>query len=142
MDYNKDVSVILEELLKLEEVVGEEIITIEELKAIDKMWASEGDLYRRTLVETYYKIKGKRLPWDQYRTPLFSEDAMRIIDETCEEYGMERELINKLVVAVEENKHFSKGNKVEKAFERVINEGWLHHSNIKAAKEEMQNENK
>ena len=134
--------IILEELLKLEEVVGEEIITIEELKAIDKMWASEGDLYRRTLVETYYKIKGKRLPWDQYRTPLFSEDAMRIIDETCEEYGMERELINKLVVAVEENKHFSKGNKVEKAFERVINEGWLHHSNIKAAKEEMQNENK
>ena len=54
--------IILEELLKLEEVVGEEIITIEELKAIDKMWASEGDLYRRTLVETYYKIKGKRLP--------------------------------------------------------------------------------
>ncbi len=133
---------ILEEVLKLEEVVGEEIITKEELKAIDKMWASEGDLYRRTLVDTYYSIKGERLPWDQYRVPMFSEEAMAIIDETCEEFGIERELVNKLVVAVEENKHFSKGNKVEKAFERVINEGWLHHESIKAAKEEIQNENK
>ena len=133
---------ILEEVLKLEEIVGEEIITKEELKAIDKLWASEGDLYRRTLVETYFEIKGKRLPWDQYRVPMFSDDAMRIIDETCEEYGVERELINKLVVAVEENKHFSKGNKVEKAFERVVNEGWLHHEKIKAAKEEIHNENK
>lgn len=133
---------ILEEVLKLEEVVGEEIITKEELKAIDKMWASEGDLYRRTLVETYYEIKGERLPWDQYRVPMFSDDAMTIIDETCEEFGVERELINKLVVAVENNKHFSKGNKVEKAFERVINEGWLHHEHIKAAKKEIHNENK
>ena len=133
---------ILEEVLKLEEVVGEEIITKEELKAIDKMWASEGDLYRRTLVETYYAIKGERLPWDQYRVPMFSEEAINIIDETCKEFGIERELVNKLVVAVEENKHFSKGNKVEKAFEKVINEGWLHHESIKAAKEEIQNENK
>ena len=133
---------ILEEVLKLEEIVGEEIITKEELKAIDKMWASEGDLYRRTLVETYYAIKGERLPWDQYRVPMFSEEAINIIDETCKEFGIERELVNKLVVAVEENKHFSKGNKVEKAFEKVINEGWLHHESIKAAKEEIQNENK
>lgn len=134
--------IILEELLKLEVTVGEELITIEELKAIDKMWASEGDLYRRTLVDTYYNIKGKRLPWDKYRTPLFSDDAMRIIDEACNEFGIEREMVNKLIVAVEENKHYSKGNKVEKAFEKVVNEGWLHYGNIKAAKEEIQNENK
>lgn len=133
---------ILEEVLKLENVVGEEIITKEELKVIDKMWASEGDLYRRTLVDTYYQIKGERLPWDQYRVPMFSKDAIQIIDKTCKEFGIERELINKLVVAVEDNKHFTKGNKVEKAFERVINEEWLHYENIKAAKEEMQNENK
>lgn len=132
--------IILEKVLQLEEKVNEEIITIEELKAIDKMWASEGDLYRRTLVDTYYRIKGKRLPWDKYRTSLFSSDAMRIIDETCAEYDIEREMVNKLVVAVEENKHFSKGNKVEKAFEKVINEGWLHHNNIKTAKEELVNE--
>jgi len=132
--------IILEKLLQLENEVGEELITKEELKAIDNMWEKDGDLYRRTLVETYYKIKGEKLPWDIYRTPMYSEDVMKIIDATCDEYNIEREMVNKLVVAIESNKHFSKGNKVYKAFEKVINEGWLHHKKIKAAKEEMKNE--
>lgn len=132
---------ILQKLLELELVVGEEIITKEELKAIDKIWASEGDLYRRTLVELYYQVKGEYLPWDKYRTPMYSKETMEIISETCKEFGVEQEMVNKLVVAVEENKHYSKGNKVEKAFDRIVNEGWLHHSNIKAAKEEIRNEN-
>lgn len=134
--------IILEKLLKLENQVGEEIITKDELRAIDRIWEQEGDLHRRTLVETYYSIKGERLPWDEYRVPLFSDDAMQIIQETCAEYNIEPEMINKLVVAVEQNKHFSKGKKVEKAFDRVVNEGWLHHENIKAAKEEIKHEDK
>ena len=131
---------ILEKLLELENEVGEELITKEELKAIDKIWEAEGDLYRRTLVETYYKIKGERLPWDMYRTPMYSEDVMKIISDTCEEFGIEQEMVNKLVVAVEKNKHYSKGNKVDKAFDRIVNEGWLHYENIKAAKEDLTNE--
>ena len=50
-------------------------------------------------------------------------------------------MMNKLIVAVENNKHYTKGNKVEKAFEKIINEGWLHHENIKMQKEEIKNEN-
>lgn len=132
--------IILEKLLELEKVTGEELITKDELKAIDHIWEEEGDLHRRTLVETYYKIKGERLPWDEYRVPLYSDDAMKIIEQTCQEYSIEPEMIRKLVIAVEQNKHFSKGKKVEKAFERVINEGWLHHENIKAAKEDIAHE--
>lgn len=131
---------ILKELLELEVATGFELITEGELKAIDKMWEHEGDLYRRTLVELYYEVKGRRLPWDQYRTPMFSEETMKIFYDTCIENDIEPELMQKLVVAVEENKHFSRGNKVGKAFDRIINEGWLHYSNIKAAKEEIKNE--
>lgn len=132
--------IILEKLLELEKETGYEVITKEELKAIDRMWESEGDLCRRTLVETYYRIKGERLSWDDYRTPLFSEDTMKIFEDTCKEYSIEKEMMQKLIVAVEENKHYSRGNKVAKAFDRIINEGWLHHSNIKAAKEDLKNE--
>lgn len=134
--------IILEKLLELELETGEEIITKEELKAIDRIWESEGDLNRRTLVDTYFKIKGERLPWDQYRMPLYSDDAMTILNDTCKEYCIEPEMMRKLVVAVESNKHYTRGNKVSKAFDRVINEGWLHHDNIKAAKEEIDNEDK
>ena len=48
---------------------------------------------------------------------------------------------SKGIVAIENNKHYTKGNKVEKSFERIINEGWLHHENIKTQKEELKNEN-
>lgn len=132
---------LLEELLELEVKTGFELITEGELKAIDKIWESEGDLHRRTLVEIYYKVKGKKLPWDDYRVPLYSEETMNIFYESCDEFGIEPEMMQKLIVAVEENKHFSRGNKVSKAFDRIINEGWLHHNNIKAAKEDMKNEN-
>ena len=66
---------------------------------------------------------------------------MNIFYDSCTEFGIEPEMMQKLIVAVEENKHFSRGNKVSKAFDRIINEGWLHHSNIKAAKEDIKNEN-
>lgn len=132
---------ILEKLLELEKETGHELITQEELKAIDLMWENEGDIYRRTLVETYARIKGEKLPWDDYRVPMFSDDAQNILEQTCQEYGVELEMMKKLIIAVENNKHYTKGNKVEKAFEKIINEGWLHHENIKAQKEEIKNEN-
>lgn len=133
--------VILEKLLELENVTGQELITKEELKAIDAMWESEGDIYRRTLVEIYARVKGERLPWDEYRVPIFSDDARRILEDTCKEYNIELEMMNKLIVAIEANKHYTRGNKVEKAFEKIVNEGWLHHENIKLQKEELKNEN-
>ena len=133
---------ILRELLQLQKNTGFDIITKAELKAIDRMWEAEGDLYRRTLVETYYEIMGERLPWDAYRVPLFSEETMQILESTCKEYDVEYEMMKKLIVAVEQNKHYSRGNKVAKAFDKVVNEGWLHHANIKSAKEDLNNENK
>lgn len=133
--------VILEKLLELENITGQELITKDELKAIDVMWENEGDIYRRTLVETYERIKGEKLPWDEYRLPMFSDDAIKILEDTCKEYDIEPEMMNKLIVAVENNKHYTRGNKVEKAFERIVNEGWLHHENIKSQKEELRNEN-
>ena len=56
--------IILEGLLELENKTGLELITREELKVIDKMWDEEGDLTCRSLVDTYYKVKGEKLPWD------------------------------------------------------------------------------
>ena len=47
-----------------------ELITLDELKAIDEIWDDELDLSRRTLVELYEKITGERLPWYEYKEPL------------------------------------------------------------------------
>lgn len=121
---------ILRRLLQLEVTHNFELITLEELKYIDKTWDDEGDLSRRTLVDLYYEIKGKHLPWDDYKVPVFPEEVVEEIKKQCEENNVEFELISKLIVEIESNKNYTKGSRVTKAFDKIINQGWLHFDTI------------
>ena len=129
---------ILKRLLQLEENTKLSLITVDELKQIDLHWDNEGDLSRRTLVELYYSIKGKRLPWDEYKTPVFPEDVLATIKELCEENQVEYELISKLIVEIEANKNYTNASMIPRAFDRVINQGWLHFETIEKG---LNNEN-
>ena len=130
--------VILEGLLELENKTGLELITIDELKVIDKMWDEEGDLTCRSLVDTYYKVKGRKLPWDDYKAARFDAEAVSAINEVAEKYNIPVELITKLIVSVDTNKHITRNNKVQKAFDRIIGQGWLHYDVVEGV---LDNEN-
>lgn len=121
---------ILRRLLQLEVKYNFELITLEELKYIDKTWDDEGDLSRRTLVDLYYEIKGEHLPWHDYKVPVFSEEVIDEIKKQCAENNVEFELISKLIVEIEANKNYTKGSRVTKAFDKIINQGWLHFETI------------
>lgn len=121
----------LRRLLRLETETGIELITIDELRMIDYMWEQDGDLTRRTLVDIYFEIKGTRLPWDEYKTPIFSSDIIEEIHKLCNESNIEFELISKLIIEIENNKIYIKSNKLNKAFDRIVNQGWLHYGAIK-----------
>lgn len=123
-------ALMLKKLLTLEVETGLDLITVEELKAIDKMWDAEGDLSRRTLVELYYSIKGVRLPWDSYKVPIYSQDVIDEIKSLCNEFDIEFELISKLIIEIDANKNYTKGSVIAKAFDKILNQGWLHHNNI------------
>ena len=130
--------VILEGLLDLENKTGLELITLAELKVIDKMWDEEGDLTCRNLVDTYYKVKGKKLPWDEYKTARFDEEAISDIKAVAEKYNIPVELITKLIVSVDTNKHITRNNKMQKAFDQIIGQGWLHYDAVEGV---LDNEN-
>lgn len=129
----------LRRLLQLELDTGLSLITIEELKQIDKMWDDEGDLTRRSLVEIYAEVTGETLPWDQYKIPVFSPDVINEIQDMCVENQVEFELISKLIVEIEANKNYTKSSAVTKAFDRIMNQGWLHFDTIEKG---LQNENR
>jgi len=133
--------IILRRLLQLEEDTGMSLISLQELKQIDLCWENEGDIYRRSLVDLYFEIKKKRLPWDTYRTPLFDKETLKVLDEKCSEYDLLYELISKLIISVHKNKYKTRSNSTSKAFDQVINEGWIHHSNIEQMKERLDDEN-
>ena len=130
--------IILEGLLELENKTGLELITREELKVIDRMWDEEGDLTCRSLVDTYYKVKGEKLPWDDYKTARFDDEAISSIEQVSEKYNIPVELITKLIVSVDKNKHITRNNKMQKAFDQIIGQGWLHYDAVEGV---LDNEN-
>jgi len=128
---------ILRGLLELEKETGLSLITMEELKQIDLLWDQEGDLTRRSLVELYASVTGDRLPWDQYKVPVFPEDTVKEIQLLCEKNDIEFELISKLIIEINANKNYTKSALVTKAFDRIMNQSWLHFESIEKG---LQNE--
>lgn len=117
---------ILRRLLELEVRTDLELLTIDELKSIDKMWDDDGDLNRRHLVDIFYEIKGQRLPWDTYKTPMFHDDIVREIQSIAEKHEIEPELMAKLIVSVDKNKHYTRSNAIKKDVAKILNQDWLH----------------
>ena len=122
---------ILRRLLQLEVDTGFDLITIDELKTIDKMWEDEGDLSRRALVEIYEKIKGKKLPWDSYKKAKYDSETIELIQGLCEKYDVPFDLISKLMISVDNTKFYTRSAISAKSIERVLNEGWLHFETIR-----------
>lgn len=128
----------LRRLLKLEVETGFELITMPELKMIDKIWEDEGDLSRRALVDIYYEVKGVRLPWDQYKRAKYDDTEIETIKRLCEKHDVPFDLMSKLMISVDNSKLFTRSSVTAKTVERILNEGWLH---FEAIREGLDNEN-
>lgn len=122
---------ILRRLLELENETGFELITIDELKMIDKMWEDEGDLSRRALVDIYYSIKGKRLPWDQYKHAKYDSDMLSTITALCEKHDVPFDLMSRLMISVDNSKFYTRSAVTAKNVDRILNEGWIHFETIR-----------
>lgn len=129
---------ILRRLLELQRDTQMELITMEELKVIDQMWDNEGDLSKRLLVDTYYEVYGQRLPWDPYKEPLFDKEGISEIKSIAQEYDLPEELVTKLIVTVEKNKHITRNSRLQKEFDKVMQQEWIH---FDAIRDGMNNEN-
>ena len=127
----------LRRLLELEEQTGYNLISMEELKYIDKVWESEGDLSCRALVDIYHEVKGKRLPWDQYKKAKYDDETLSYISELCDQNNIPFDLISRLMVAVDNNKLYTRSRNTDKEIEKILNQGWLHYEKIR---EELKDE--
>lgn len=122
---------ILRRLLTLQRDTGFELITNDELKTIDTLWDMDGDLSRRKLVDIYYDVFGVKLPWDEYKEPLYDIEIIQEMQKAAEESEIPFELITKLIVMINSNKYVAKSNKLRKEFDKLINQEWIHYETIK-----------
>lgn len=128
---------ILRKLLGTQKLMGYELITIEELKAIDEIWDQELDLSRRTLVELYEQIMGEKLPWDEYKEPLIDSGTVEELERLATKNNVPSELVRNMILSVYQNKNYSNHKILREGMERLLNQQWLHYEII----EEIENEN-
>lgn len=129
---------ILKKLIETQNKMGYELITMEELKAIDEIWDDELDLSRRTLVELYEKLMGEKLPWYQYKEPLIDKETVDKLEKMAKEYDVPFDLVRNIILSVYHNKNYSNQKIMKEAVERLLNQQWLHHEVLK----EIEDENK
>lgn len=129
---------ILKELIETQKKMGYELITTEELKAIDEIWDQELDFSRRTLVELYEELTGGRLPWYPYKEPLLDMETVEELERLAEENEVPFDLVRNLILSVYHNKNYSNQKIMKEAMERLLNQQWLHYDVLK----EIEDENK
>lgn len=132
---------ILEKLLETQNIIQESydisLITTEELEAIDRIWDNEEDLTRRSLVNIYSKVTGKKLPWDDYKKPLFDNLSISKISNLCQKHNISEDLINKLLIETNKFKHYTNRTILDKSLTKILNQKHLHKSIV----EEIENDN-
>lgn len=127
---------ILKKLIETQKKMGYELITIEELKAIDEIWDQELDFSRRTLVELYEELTGTRLSWYAYKESLLDKETVEELERLAEENGVPFDLVRNLVLSVHHNKNYSNQKIMKEAMERLLNQQWLHYDILKEIEDE------
>lgn len=129
---------ILTKLIETQQKMGYELITLDELKAIDEIWDAELDLSRRALVELYKDLTGKKLPWYQYKKPLLDIKTVEELEILAERNDVPFDLVRNMILSVYHNKNYSNQKIMKAGVEHLLNQQWLHYDII----EEMEDENK
>lgn len=129
---------ILERLIETQKKMDYELITQEELKAIDEIWDSELDLSRRTLVELYERLTGEKLPWYNFKQPLIDADTVGELEKLAAENEVPFDLVRNVILSVYHNKNYSNQRIMKEALEKLLNQQWLHYDVLK----EYEDENK
>lgn len=129
---------ILARLIETQRQMGYELISLDELKAIDEIWDNELDLSRRTLVELYEQLTGEKLPWYQYKKPLVDEETVKELECLARENDIPFDLVRNLILSVYRNKNFSNQRKMKEEIEKLLNQQWLHFEIL----ERIENENR
>ena len=128
---------LLETQLEIQKFYPElELITLDELKAINDIWDDEEDLTSTTLLKIYKEVIGKDLPWAEYKKPMFDNSTLDIVKQKCNEYKVDTDLFSKLLIDSNKFKHFSNNTKLKNSVNKTLNQQWLHQDIVEKIEEE------
>lgn len=132
---------ILEKLLRTQVQMRYELITIDELRAIDRIWDEEQDLTRRTLVELYYRVTGQRLPWDSLKQPIYNEETIQKLQTYAKEYDVPMDLVKNMLFKVNKTKYYSNTRIMRDQLGKAVTQQWLQEEELVRYEEDVNHAN-
>lgn len=132
---------ILRKLLQVQKQMNYELITEDELRAIDQIWDEEKDMSRRVLVNLYFEEMGTRLPWDDLKHPVFDESTFRELERFAKDYDVPMELIRNMIFKTNQNKYFSNTRLLRDALTKTVTQQWLQEAELVCVEEGKTDEN-
>jgi len=132
---------ILRKLLQTQKKIDYELITVDELRAIDQIWDEEQDLSRRVLVDLYYDETGVRLPWDELKKPVFDCQTCEELEKMARNEQVPMELIKGMIFKTNKTKYFSNTRVMRDALTKTVSQQWLQEAELVNAEEGLRDEN-
>ena len=116
---------LLETQLEVQEHDPEfELISMEELKEIRKLWISERQDWTDSLPDIYETIMKKPFPQNFSDLPLPGETELRLLQELCAKYQVPIRLPQKLLDAEWQTFGMFKRSKIHQTIDKIFNEDW------------------
>lgn len=118
---------ILRRLLETQHNMTEEIdlISIEELKVIRKLWFDAGD-WSDSIPKIFADVYGYELDWEEDDNPPLTEDQIILLSSICDELGVSVELVKKLIQKERQNAGFKIRKGVMSDITKLLNTDVLH----------------
>ncbi|MBE2907175.1 DNA phosphorothioation system sulfurtransferase DndC [Anoxybacillus flavithermus] len=136
LEYRKE---ILKKLLETEKELQHpdypkyELITLEELKEIRRIWFNKGD-WEDSVVTIYEEVYGRKPEWNIEKNEFLEKEDINLLKQLCIEEKVEFELMQKLINLEFEHYGYKHRHGVLKEINRVLNEEWLHFDKLTGEK--------
>lgn len=102
----------------------EELISVDELREIRRLWRSEAQDWEDTVPKIYRDVMGEDLDWPADEIPAFSGEERKTLDAICAQYDVPASMVAKLLDTEREFHAMSRRASVHQKIAAVVEEDW------------------
>ncbi|MBL7689988.1 MAG: DNA phosphorothioation system sulfurtransferase DndC [Flavipsychrobacter sp.] len=111
---------ILKKLLEAQKVVGEKMLSTQELKAIQVLWQLDG--FATNAYEIYYQVYENKNEYNMNKKDLLKQSQLSQLSEICHAHGINAEKMLNLVKNEKDKRLMRKRGNMQKLIDNIITE--------------------
>lgn len=121
----------LRRLLKLQKQIKEEfkidheLIKVEELLAISKLWLEQG-YWNNDVCDIYKEVYGKNLEFVSDDIKLLDKNELETLQDICINMGVDFELVKKILYLEKNSYGLTRRDNIQKEIARLLNQDYIH----------------